>query len=128
MGKKSKKHIHPILAIVAVKLLALAPIVFGKLVLLVGKAVFFAKIAFLIAGVLAYQRFFGAGAQGAPGAVFGGNFFGRNPAYNAYADGSAYAPVAQPEGYYKRSFGEEAKAQQLAYSAQVPTFNTAETN
>ena len=106
----------------------MAPIFFGKLVLLVGKAVFVAKIAFLIAGVLAFQRFFGAGAQGAPGAVFGGNFFGRNPAYNAYADSSAYVPVAQPGGYYRRSFNEEAKAQQLAYSAQVPTVNTAEAN
>ncbi|KAL7296217.1 hypothetical protein TKK_0010754 [Trichogramma kaykai] len=100
-SKKLKKMLSPLMSIIGVKVFALAPIVLGKLALLVGKAIFFSKVALLIAGVLLFQKFFGAGSQLA-GGFPGAGLFGKNN-------------VAQQYNYEPAAY-----AQNLAYSAQVP--------
>ncbi|KAL7296216.1 uncharacterized protein LOC106649211 [Trichogramma pretiosum] len=118
--KKHKKMLMPLITLIGVKLLALAPVFLGGLALLVGKAVFVSKIALLIAGVLAFQKFFGAGSQLA-GGFPGAGLFGKNNAAApiAYEHPAAAYAQAQGQGYqYRRSF--EKDAQQLAYAAQAP--------
>ncbi|CAB0043816.1 unnamed protein product [Trichogramma brassicae] len=118
--KKHKKMLMPLITLIGVKLLALAPVFLGGLALLVGKAVFVSKIALLIAGVLAFQKFFGAGSQLA-GGFPGAGLFGKNNAAApiAYEHPAAAYAQAQAQGYqYRRSF--EKDAQQLAYAAQAP--------
>ncbi|KAL7296215.1 hypothetical protein TKK_0010752 [Trichogramma kaykai] len=123
-GKKNKKVLMPLMAAAGVKLLALAPLLLGGLVILVTKAVVVSKVALLVAGILAFQKFFGAGSgHSGFGGLFGKTQTGYAPApvYDAPA-GSYGAPVQQGGYNYKRSFAEkqEASAQQLAYSAQAP--------
>ncbi|CAB0043809.1 unnamed protein product [Trichogramma brassicae] len=111
-SKKHKKLLSPLLSFIALKAFALAPIVLGKLALLVGKAIFFSKVALLITGVLLFQKFFGAGSQ----IAFPGGLFGKNnvaPQYNY--EPATYAQAGAFTGY-QRSLD----AQNLAYSAQAP--------
>ncbi|XP_023313979.1 uncharacterized protein LOC106649224 [Trichogramma pretiosum] len=111
-SKKHKKRLSPLLSLIGLKVFALAPIVLGKLALLVGKAIFLSKVAILIAGVLLFQKFFGAGSQ----IAFPGGLFGKNnvaPQYNY--EPATYAQAGAFTGY-QRSLD----AQQLAYSAQAP--------
>ncbi|XP_014221825.1 uncharacterized protein LOC106649070 [Trichogramma pretiosum] len=99
--KKYKKMLSPLMTLIGVKLLALAPVFLGGLALFVTKAIFVSKIAILAAGVLLYQKFFGAGSRIAGG--FPGDFFAKNN-------------LAQQQYNYEPA----AYAQSLAYSAQVP--------
>ncbi|CAB0043808.1 unnamed protein product [Trichogramma brassicae] len=98
--KKYKKMLSPLMTLIGVKLFALAPVFLGGLALFVTKAIFLSKVAILIAGVLLYQKFFGAASHIAGG--FPSDFFAKNnvaPQY--YNDQVNYA-------------------QNLAYSAQAP--------
>ncbi|XP_076295421.1 DUF1676 domain-containing protein Osi14 [Lasioglossum baleicum] len=119
---KLKKMILPIVAAVAVKLFALVPILLGSLGLLVVKALFVGKLALLVAGVLAFQRLFGASSKGQA------NIFSKN-AQPAWIDngsqGWSSGAVAQQQGYYKRSFEHQKDAHDMAYAAQAPTTNEA---
>ncbi|CAB0043806.1 unnamed protein product [Trichogramma brassicae] len=111
-SKKHKKLLTPLLTLIGVKLFALAPIFLGGLALFVTKAIFLSKVAILIAGVLLFQKFFGAGSQ----IAFPGGLFGKNnvaPQYNY--EPATYAQAGAFTGY-QRSLD----AQQLAYSAQAP--------
>lgn len=117
-----KKMLMPFIIAAAVKLFALMPILLGGLGLLVFKAVVISKIALLFAGVLLFQKLFGAGVSGLGSA---GNLFSKNalPSWDSQAPQAWNAGAsAQPQGYYKRSFNEAAKvdAHSLAYAAQVP--------
>ncbi|KAL7296223.1 hypothetical protein TKK_0010760 [Trichogramma kaykai] len=98
--KKYKKMLSPLMTLIGVKLFALAPVFLGGLALFVTKAIFLSKVAILIAGVLLYQKFFGAGSRIAGG--FPGDFFAKNN-------------VAQQYNYEPAAY-----AQSLAYSAQAP--------
>ncbi|XP_034949934.1 uncharacterized protein Osi14 [Chelonus insularis] len=120
----------PVMIGLAVKLFALAPILFGGLSLLVFKAIFLGKLALIIAGVLLFQKLFSGASVPS---VFGSNIFGKNsaPAPTTFYDaGGAQSwpatAVQQPgQSYYKRSFEDTSKtAQNLAYSAHVPSENT----
>ncbi|KAL7296225.1 hypothetical protein TKK_0010762 [Trichogramma kaykai] len=111
-SKKHKKLLTPLLTLIGVKLFALAPVFLGGLALFVTKAIFLSKVAILIAGVLLFQKFFGAGSQ----IAFPGGLFGKNnvaPQYNY--EPATYAQAGAFTGY-QRSLD----AQQLAYSAQAP--------
>lgn len=108
---KIKKKLLPFLGLLAVKIFALLPLLLGAVGFLALKALLVGKIALIIAGILALQKYSSAGSFGGFGKLTDG--FG--------ASGSSYsAPVASPGGYYRRSIEDQAAAQHLAYSAQVP--------
>lgn len=109
----------PIAAAIGAKLFALVPIALGGLALLVFKALFVGKIALLLAGILAFQKLFGAGGAG-------GNFFSKAalptaawPSASGYQSwSSAPAAATQSQGYYRSLDVND--AHDLAYSAQAP--------
>lgn len=114
--------ITPLIAAMGIKIFALVPILLGGLGLLALKALFFGKIALLIAGIVAFQKLFG-------GNNVASSFFGKNPTSVFYDTGaSANWPAASSAGAYQgyRSFDiADAKvdAHNLAYSAHVPDAN-----
>lgn len=123
---KIKKMILPLVAAAGVKIFALVPILIGGLALLALKALFFGKIALLIAGIMAFQKLFGGG-----GGVGTGGIFGKNPQINGWYDNGAASGWSagssvgvQPQGYYRRSLDDDARAKadahNLAYSAHAP--------
>lgn len=112
----------PLIAAAGLKVFALIPILLGGLGLLALKALFFGKIALLVAGVMAFQKLFG-------GNNVAGSFFNKNPAPVWYDNGVGNFAVGgssglQHQGY--RSFNKaDAKvdAHDLAYSAHAPVAN-----
>ncbi|EFN64637.1 hypothetical protein EAG_08280 [Camponotus floridanus] len=119
---KIKKIVTPLIAAMGIKLFALVPILLGGLGLLALKALFFGKIALLVAGIVAFQKLFG-------GSNVASSFFGKNPTSIFYDTGaSGNWPAASSAGAYQgyRSFDiDDAKvdAHNLAYSAHVPDAN-----
>lgn len=102
------------------KFLVLLPLIFGGLSLLVLKSLFIGKIALIIAGILGFQKLFGAG--GSVGS-YASNFLNKVQPSGSYYDGAGQGwqtggPAAQPTqgGYYKRSIDDGKIAQSLAYS------------
>lgn len=108
---KIKKKLLPFLGLLAVKIFALLPLLLGAVGFLALKALLIGKIALVIAGILALQKY-----------SHGGSFSGFSKLTDGFAPaGSSYsAPVSSPGGYYRRSIEDQAAAQHLAYSAQVP--------
>lgn len=116
-----------ILAIGA-KVIALIPLFLGGVVLLATKAVIVAKIAFILAAVLAFQRLGGSGGSGLGllSRVTGGGSNnvatqGWANAAPAWTSGSAtqtggWSSGASSSYPYARSYD----AQELAYNAQAP--------
>ncbi|KZC11133.1 PREDICTED: uncharacterized protein LOC107189237 [Dufourea novaeangliae] len=121
---KMKKMILPLIAVVGVKLFALVPILLGGLGLLVAKALFVGKIALLLAGVLAFQKLSSGGSSG-PASFFSKNAQPASGWADSGSQGWSAGAVAQPQGYYKRSFEAEQDAHAMAYSAQAPSTNEA---
>jgi len=115
----------PLIAAAGLKIFALVPILLGGLGLLALKALFFGKIALLVAGVMAFQRLFG-------NSNVAGSFFGKNPTPNLWYDSNSAAAWnagnavgLQHQGY--RSFDDaKVDAQNLAYSAHAPVDNHAD--
>lgn len=117
---KLKKIAGPLMLAVGAKLLALVPIFLGGLALLAVKALVVAKIAFVLAAVLGFQKFAGGSGGGL-------NFLSKasgagQQSYGAPAGGSAQGwssgnGVASAQYPYARSYD----AQDLAYSAQAPS-------
>ncbi|XP_072749534.1 uncharacterized protein Osi14 [Anoplolepis gracilipes] len=122
---KIKKMILPLIAAAGFKIFALVPILLGGLGLLALKALFFGKIALLVAGIIAFQKLFG-------GSNVSGSFLNKNPASFFYdaASGSGNWPAAGSAGYhqgYSRNLDTaDAKvdAHNLAYSAHAPVAST----
>lgn len=112
----------PLIAAAGFKIFALVPILLGGLGLLALKALFYGKIALLIAGILAFQKLFN-------GSNVASSFFGKNPAPLFYDTGaSASWPAGSSTGLHQgyRSFDTaDAKvdAHNLAYSAHAPVAN-----
>lgn len=83
----------------------------GAVGFLALKALLVGKIALIIAGILALQKYSSSGSFGGFGKLTDG--FG--------ASGSNYSPsLSSPGGYYRRSIEDQAAAQHLAYGAQAP--------
>lgn len=129
-GKLKKlKLVKPIILAVAAKLLALAPLFLGGLVLLATKALFVAKIAFLLAAALGFSKLGGSGASGLLSKFTGAGNAGESqgwssggasqgwaaPASSGSAGWSQGASASYP---YARSYD---TAQDMAYGAQIPT-------
>ncbi|KAL0105070.1 hypothetical protein PUN28_016602 [Cardiocondyla obscurior] len=114
---KIKKMILPLIAAAGIKIFALVPILLGSLGVLALKALFFGKIALIVAGVMAFQRLFGSGSGV-------GGIFNKNPAPIWYDNGAAGSWAAnagsglQQQGY--RSLNNKVDAHDLAYSAYAP--------
>lgn len=110
---KMKKMMGPILAGVALKIFAIVPIVIGFLGLVAVKALVVAKIAFVIAAVIAAQKLLGGGGVGAGlGGWTGG-------AGQGWSSGAGSAGWSGNGGYnYKRSMEE---SNDMAYSAHAPS-------
>jgi hypothetical protein len=108
---KLKKKMMPILGFLAVKIVAVLPIILGIIGFFALKALVFGKLALLIAGVMAFQKY---------GSAFGG--FGKIAdtwsAGNVQASpwAASAAPSTNGGGYYRRSMQE---AQQMAYNGQI---------
>jgi hypothetical protein len=114
---KVKKYLPTIYKLAALKIFAIAPIIFGGLALLVLKALVIGKVALLVAGVLAFQKLMGSGS-GLP------SFFGKQQPATGWTDPAQQSwPQAtnaqNGNGYYRRSF--EQDAHNLAYNAHAPT-------
>lgn len=110
---KLKKKVLPILGLLAVKILAVLPILLGIIGFFALKALVFGKLALLIAGVMAFQKY--AGAAGGFGKIASAEQpWGTANAANAW---SAPAAPAANGGYYRRSM--ETAAQQMAYNGQM---------
>lgn len=113
---KMKKMMGPILAGIALKIFAVVPILIGFLGLLAVKALVIAKIAFVIAAVIAAQKLLSGG--GSIGSGLGGWTGGAGGA--GWSSGSGGAGWSGNGGYnYKRSM-DEAAANDMAYSAPPP--------
>lgn len=106
-----KKKLMPFLGIIAVKIFALLPLLLGAVGFLALKALVVGKIALIIAGVLALQKYSHSGLAG---------FSKLTDAYSASA--SSYSPTVAtgPGAYYRRSIEDQAASQHLAYNAHVP--------
>ena len=108
-----KKMMGPILAGIALKIFAVVPIVVGFLGLVAVKALVIAKIAFVIAAVIAAQKLLSGGG----GAGVGGLGGWTGGASQGWSSGAG-AGWAGNGGYnYKRSMDE---ANDMAYSAHAP--------
>lgn len=109
---KMKKMMGPIMAGVALKIFAVVPILLGFLGLVAVKALVIAKIAFVIAAVIAAQKLLGGGASFGSGL---GSFTGGQ----GWSSGAGAAWSGNGGGYqYKRSM--EEAANDMAYSAHAP--------
>lgn len=110
---KLKKMLGPIAIALGAKLFAVVPLVIGFLALLTFKAVFVAKIAFLLAILVGGSRLLGGIGKGAAG--IGG--YNSSPAWSSSSNAgwSSGASAAYP---YARGLSDE--AQDLAYVGQTP--------
>lgn len=115
-SKLSKKKFTPILMLLGAKIFAILPIVIGVVGIMALKALFIGKLAILLAGFLAAQKFLGGGGfSGAGLSKFSPDSYVPSPAAGHGAGWSA--PASNPSsGYYKRSYQD---AQNMAYAAQV---------
>ncbi|KAL4149262.1 hypothetical protein QTP88_003243 [Uroleucon formosanum] len=108
---KLKKKMMPILGFLAVKIVAVLPILLGIIGFFALKALVFGKLALLIAGVMAFQKY--AGASGGFGKI-ADTWSASNIQASPWA--ASAAPSTNGGGYYRRSMQE---AQQMAYNGQV---------
>lgn len=108
---KLKKKVMPILGFLAVKIVAILPILLGIIGFFALKALVFGKLALLIAGVMAFQKY--ASASGGFGKI-ADTWSAGNVQAAPWA--ASAAPSTNGGGYYRRSMQE---AQQMAYNGQV---------
>ncbi|KAL1449592.1 hypothetical protein WDU94_002083 [Cyamophila willieti] len=117
-GKLAKKKFTPILMLLGAKIFAILPIVIGVVGFMAIKALLIGKLAMLLAGFLAVQKFVGGGGfSGAGLSKFSPDSYVSSPAVSHGSGWSAPATGAQSGGYYRRSYQD---AQNLAYAAQAP--------
>lgn len=117
---KIKKKLYPILALLGLKIFAVLPIIIGVVGLLAAKAFFIGKLALIIAGVLALQKYSHGGGYGGFGSL-GKIADNWTSATNQGATGWSSAGQSAPGGgYYKRSMNNIQGAHEMAYSAQIP--------
>ncbi|KAJ1525261.1 hypothetical protein ONE63_010085 [Megalurothrips usitatus] len=107
---KMKKMMGPILAGVALKIFAVVPILIGFLGLVAVKALVIAKIAFVVAAVIAAQKLLGGGGG------IGSGLAGLGGAGQGWSSGAGAGWSGQGGYSYKRSM-DEAAANDMAYSA-----------
>ncbi|XP_008182307.1 uncharacterized protein LOC100169409 [Acyrthosiphon pisum] len=107
---KLKKKMLPILGFLAVKIVAVLPILLGIIGFFALKALVFGKLALLIAGVMAFQKY--ASASGGFGKIADTWSAGN---VQAAPWSAPAAPSTNGGGYYRRSM----EAQQMAYNGQV---------
>lgn len=122
---KIKKIAAPIILAIGAKVIALIPIFLGGLILLATKALVVAKIAFILASILGFQKLSGAGGSGFNLlSKFSGASANSAPQWGNAAP--AWSNAAQTQGWssgsansypYARSYD----AQDMAYSEQIPT-------
>ncbi|XP_049277089.1 uncharacterized protein LOC125760727 isoform X2 [Anopheles funestus] len=130
-GKKLKKVLGPLVLALGGKLFALLPLFLGAVALLAVKALLVSKVAFVMAAVLAAQKFLGGGggsplnllskvAGGSSGGVVGGGASAGAGGWSsgASAGGWSNTGAASAQYPYARSYD---TAQELAYSAQAPS-------
>lgn len=108
---KLKKKVLPILGFLAVKIVAVLPILLGIIGFFALKALVFGKLALLIAGVMAFQKY--ASASGGFGKI-ADTWSSANVQASPWP--ASAAPSTNGGGYYRRSMQE---AQQMAYNGQV---------
>lgn len=126
---KIKKIAGPLILAVGAKIFALLPLFLGGLVLLATKALIVAKIAFVLAAVLGFQKLGGSSGSGFNllSKFTGGNSGATQgwaaPAQQGWSSGAAVGGAQQgwssgsSSSYpYARSYD----AQDMAYSAQAP--------
>ncbi|XP_050082911.1 uncharacterized protein LOC126569694 [Anopheles aquasalis] len=129
-GKKLKKVLGPLVLAIGGKLFALLPLFLGGVALLAVKALLVSKVAFVLAAILAAQKFLGGGggsplnllskvAGGGSSGVSGGVAAGGAGGWSSGAASSGWsnAGAASAQYPYARSYD---TAQELAYSGQVP--------
>jgi len=115
---KLKKKIFPIVALVGLKLFAIIPIILGVIGLVAAKALIVGKLALIIAGIIALQKFIGGG--GSSPFTFGKAPLSGGDWSSGGSTGGWSSGASSGGGYtYRRSLEDEA-AQKLAYSAHVP--------
>jgi len=107
---KLKKKVLPILGFLAVKIVAVLPILLGIIGFFALKALVFGKLALLIAGIMAFQKY--AGASGGFGKI-ADTWSAGNVQASPWA--ASAAPSTNGGGYYRRSM----EAQQMAYNGQI---------
>lgn len=100
------------MGLLAVKVVAVLPILLGIIGFFALKALVFGKLALLIAGVMALQKF--SGSSGGFGKI-ADSWSNANVA-SAWPSANAVAAPSSG-GYYRRSM--EAAAQQMAYNGQM---------
>lgn len=120
-GKLNKKKFTPILMLLGAKIFAILPIVIGVVGLMAIKALFIGKLAILLAGFLAIQKFtsgggFGGGFSGPLSKFSQDSYIPAAPTASHASGWSAPASGAQSTGYYKRSYQD---AQNMAYAGQT---------
>lgn len=121
-----KKIAGPLILAIGAKIIAMIPLFLGGVVLLATKAVIVAKIAFILAAVLAFQRLGGSGGSGLGllSRVTGGGsnanqgWANAAPAWSSGSatQGAGWSSGASSSYPYARSYD----AQELAYNGQAP--------
>lgn len=122
---KIKKIAAPIILAIGAKVIALIPIFLGGLILLATKALVVAKIAFILASILGFQKLSGAGGSGfnllskfsGAGASATPQWGNAAPAWTNAASTQGWSSGSANSYPYARSYD----AQDMAYSEQVPT-------
>lgn len=122
---KIKKIAAPIILAIGAKVIALIPIFLGGLILLATKALVVAKIAFILASILGFQKLSGAGGSGfnllskfsGAGANTSPQWANAAPAWSNAASTQGWSSGAANSYPYARSYD----AQDMAYSEQVPS-------
>jgi hypothetical protein len=107
-----KKKLMPILMLVGVKLMALLPLALGVIGLMAVKALFVGKLAFIIAAIIAFQKFFTGGSSISS--------FKAPETWTSSASSGWNSPTSGSGPYYRRSL----QAHDMAYSAQIPQVDT----
>lgn len=110
---------------IGAKVIALIPIFLGGLILLATKALVVAKIAFILASILGFQKLSGSGGSGfnflskfsGAGTNTSPQWANPAPAWSNAASTQGWSSGAANSYPYARSYD----AQDLAYSEQVPS-------
>ncbi|KAJ6637524.1 hypothetical protein Bhyg_10255 [Pseudolycoriella hygida] len=122
---KIKKIAAPIILAIGAKVIALIPIFLGGLILLATKALVVAKIAFILASVLGFQKLSGVGGSGfnllskfsGAGNSAAPQWANSAPAWSNGAATQGWSSGSANSYPYARSYD----AQDMAYSEQIPS-------
>nr|CAD7394518.1 unnamed protein product [Timema cristinae] len=120
--KKLIKTLLPLLLGIGVKLFALIPAGIGLVGIIAAKALIISKLALILAGIIAIQKFFGGGGMSGWNSGGGAASGWSSPSTGGWSSGGSsggWGTSGSGSSPVYRSFG-GADAHEMAYKAQLP--------